>query len=536
MMASKTMISSKRGAGASLRGAPTILPMFLVLTLLLVQHQKNEAFQPVVLPPPSITRTGKSRLTRWWCSSSSSSSSRHLRPVSSVVVLRSSPSSSSSVPTAGATSQQQRSPSSPPPSSATSKPTSPLSDAAEWHKRRRMQMLEKYGDQIAPLERESSSESIGLPLLLLTNASLLGLAMASASLPIPVVVLLAIFPGSIFSLWQLQILHDVIHGSFLGKKGSSAQFFGGRTKLKRKQLQDRILFWGSMPSYFGYYLYLKFGHLTHHKNLGNPDHSLALLFDSSDSNFEDGDMLFVAHRMHLKGPIGPQIPVPFSSIGGEGGSDGEKKMFKMSISRSGFHFWKEGNAVWNATMFALSFMYERILLGFNDVVVSILGKNLFFPNKPHESFQKDCATYARCATFVRATLWLAFGWKSILFLYLSETLWSIPPHPACAMFVTNHGSVESADSDDGSTSCIPTSSTYAGQWYSILTLGTNFHCEHHDFPTIPFQELHQLRKIAPEFYKRESDDKLWSIMDRAFSHPQFYACLDAAILKEEITL
>jgi hypothetical protein len=110
-----------------------------------------------------------------------------------------------------------------------------------------------------------------------------------------------------------------------------------------------------------------------------------------------------------------------------------------------------------------------------------------------------------------------------LFL-LSETLWSIPPHPSSAMFVTNHGS-DGISSD----SCVPTSSTYSGEWYSILTLGTNYHMEHHDFPTIPLQALGDLRKIAPEFYRQGSSDPIYEILHNTFSSPQFYACMDAGL-------
>ena len=384
-----------------------------------------------------------------------------------------------------------------------------FSDAASWHRERRRQMLDRYGDQIAPLERDASSQKLALPLLILSNLSLLSLAIASGSLPVPMVVLLAAFPGSMFSLWQLQILHDVLHGS-LFQKGRKT-IYG----VKRRDLQDRVLFFGSMPSVFGYYLYLKYGHLTHHKNVGDPTHgSLSQLFDSNQADFEDGDVLFVAHRLKLKGDIGPRFQV----FG---------KELKMSISKSGFNAWKEGNAVWNAAMFACSFLFERAMLVVNDAIVALTGRNLFFPNKP-QSFHNDCAKYARCATLIRGMLWATVGWKSLLFLYLAETLWSIPPHPACAMFVTNHGSSINVDG-----SCVPTSSTYAGRWYSIFTLGTNYHCEHHDFPTIPLDKLGQLRTIAPEFYPSESNDDLLQIMRGAFAHPDYYACMDAGMLRTD---
>ena len=308
--------------------------------------------------------------------------------------------------------------------------------------------MQKYGDQIAPLER-ASSQTVGLPLLSFVNISLLCLSVGSGTLPVPAVVALAVFPGSVLSLWQLQLLHDVVHGSFFDK--GSGSVWG----VSRKEAQERLLFWGSMPSIFGYYLYLKYGHLSHHKNLGDPEKAtLEQLFDSAQADFEDGDVLFVAHRMKLKGNIGPKIPLP-------GG-----KELKLSISDSGFQQWREGNASWNAAVFAASFLFERYAVAFNDIFVAATGRNFYFPNKP-ESFHNDCASYARWALLVRGSLLATVGWKALLFLFLSETLWSIPPHPACAMFVTNHGSHMNEDGQ-----CVPTSSTYAGRWYEYFTLNT----------------------------------------------------------------
>jgi len=386
------------------------------------------------------------------------------------------------------------------------RPKSVFSPAAQWHKDRRRQMIQKYGDKIGPLERDSSSHALALSLLFLSNASLFALAVLSGSLHPTRVALLALFPGSIFSLWTLQILHDLLHGSLLKKR--QQKFLG----IKRKKMQDSLLFWGSMPSAFGYYLYLRYGHLTHHKALGDPQSaSLKKLFDSDQKDFEDGDVLFVAHRMKLQGEVGPRF-----TIGG--------KEIIMSISKTGFNAWKDGHPIRNALAFATSFMYERFMLIVNDLVVAITGRNYFFPNKPQQ-FHDECAKYCRCAVVVRGGLWAMAGWKSMLFLYLSETLWSIPPHPACAMFVTNHGS--NIDPDKGD--CTPSSSTYAGKWYSLLTLGTNYHCEHHDFPTIPLHRLGELRKIAPEFYPEGSRDNVFRIMRKTFAKPDFYACMDANI-------
>lgn len=115
-------------------------------------------------------------------------------------------------------------------------------NVSEWHRQRRREMMKLYGNEIAPLEREASSQAIGVPLLVATCASLWGLAIFSGGLAVWQVVLLAAFPGSILSLWQLQILHDVIHGSFF-PKGQSTVWGTPRNKL-----QDRVLFWASLPS------------------------------------------------------------------------------------------------------------------------------------------------------------------------------------------------------------------------------------------------------------------------------------------------
>jgi hypothetical protein len=344
--------------------------------------------------------------------------------------------------------------------SSTSTSTNKFSTAAQWHRERRKAMIDKYGDKILPLERDASSQYVGLPLLAITNLSLLSLSLYSGinDLPVSEIFVLSIFPGSMLSLWQLQILHDCLHGSLFEKKKKkqAAQIVNkteqqqqnqpdtsssssGKNNISinsRKQLQDNILFWGSMPSIFGYYLYLKYGHLTHHTNVGDPDKaSLAKLFDSDQSNFEDGDVLFVSHRMKLKGEIGPTFQLPFFE-----GTPLPNEI-TMSISKSGFSQWKTltaaqpGNLPWNVVMFASSFLFERFMLLLNDFVVAIVGRNFFFPNKP-DSFHEECTGYARAASLLRGTLLLIGGWKSLLFLFLSETLWSIPPHPSSAMFVS----------------------------------------------------------------------------------------------------
>jgi Fatty acid desaturase len=392
-------------------------------------------------------------------------------------------------------------------------------------------MVGKYREQLVPLER-ASSLPVGLPLLVLVNGALAVMACQSSAWSLGQIAMLAAFPGAVLSLWQLQILHDVLHGCF---------------HLPHKW-EDRILRLGSLPSVFGYYLYLKFGHLTHHKSLGRGDAAnLKALFDSSRVDFEDGDVLFVAHRMEIGSEVGPTFRLP-------GGRD-----LTFSLSRAAFQLWKPDSPARNGLVFAASFLLERFMLCVNDVAVAITGTNAFFPNKP-EAFHRECANQARLSTAFRFALAgcaeaavAGSWWKPLLFLFLCETLWSVPPHPCSAMFLTNHPSAEGdgggggsdgADSPSSLSSCIPSQSTYTGAWYSVLTLGTNYHVEHHDFPTIPFHLLHRLQRVAPEFYRaapgttssgesstkvsRERDN-IWTLMRNALSRPSVYACLNQEI-------
>ena len=62
-----------------------------------------------------------------------------------------------------------------------------------------------------------------------------------------------------------------------------------------------------------------------------------------------------------------------------------------------------------------------------------------------------------------------------------------------------------------------------------MTLGTNYHVEHHDFPTIPLHVLWKLRFIAPEYYRGGEKDDVLKIMKTTFAKPEFYSCMNANI-------
>jgi len=318
--------------------------------------------------------------------------------------------------------------------------------------------------------------------------------------------------GGTLSLWQFALLHDVKHGT---------------AALPSKLSANDVLFAGSLPSLFGYYLYLRHGHLSHHKNFGTLP--LKALFDSEVSNFEDGDALFVAHRQSMPGDA-PDKQIGFlgkKDVGGLG----------ISISRTIYSlFWADPGdtsvsqrlaPLWNACVYSFSMTFERAALVVGGgYAVALTGRNYFFPNKP-QSFHDNASMYARASLLLQLALLAAVGPGAIVYLFWAEVGWQLPIHPASAMFVSNHPSLD-AKGATGVHGCQPTASVYLGEWYDWLCCFSNFHVEHHDFPDVPAFRLRKLRDRAATFYSSEAlhgcEDGWWETMRRTFVRRDFYAC------------
>ena len=158
--------------------------------------------------------------------------------------------------------------------------------------------------------------------------------------------------------------------------------------------------------------------------------------------------------------------------------------------------------------------------------MALAGRNAFFPRKP-DAFHATAADHARASAALQLALVLAAGGPgALLWLYLAEVGWQLPLHPASAMFVSNHPSLEAKEGVGG---CQPTSSIYwGGPAYDWLCCFSNYHTEHHDFPDVPAFRLRALRDAAPEFYGGDAlvgaRDGWVATMRRTFAARQFYAC------------
>ena len=88
-----------------------------------------------------------------------------------------------------------------------------------------------------------------------------------------------------------------------------------------------------------------------------------------------------------------------------------------------------------------------------------------------------------------AAVWYFFGWHAVAFLFIS--FWfSIGLHPVGARWVQEHYLTHNSEQETYS---------YYGK-LNFVAFNVGFHNEHHDFPSIPWNRLPQIKKTAPEYY------------------------------------
>ncbi|KAK4529971.1 hypothetical protein CCYA_CCYA03G0828 [Cyanidiococcus yangmingshanensis] len=85
-------------------------------------------------------------------------------------------------------------------------------------------------------------------------------------------------------------------------------------------------------------------------------------------------------------------------------------------------------------------------------------------------------------------VWRLGGWLSIVYLTLSS-IFSVGLHPLGARWIQEHYPT------------LPFQSTYSYYgWANRVAFNIGFHNEHHDLPSVPWNRLPQLKRLAPEYY------------------------------------
>jgi sphingolipid delta-4 desaturase len=110
----------------------------------------------------------------------------------------------------------------------------------------------------------------------------------------------------------------------------------------------------------------------------------------------------------------------------------------------------------------------------------------------------------RLTTF--ACLFAVAGWHALVYVWCSDLfLRGLLAHPYLAWWASQHhmGGFFSPNE------YVATGGVY-GSVYNLLNTNGAKHCEHHDFPQVPWHRLPSITRIAPEFYRHVSPERTWS--------------------------
>ena len=98
-----------------------------------------------------------------------------------------------------------------------------------------------------------------------------------------------------------------------------------------------------------------------------------------------------------------------------------------------------------------------------------------------------------------AAVWYLLGWHAVAFLLLSFSF-SVGLHPLGARWVQEHYLTHTEEQETYS---------YYGA-LNTVAFNVGFHNEHHDFPSVPWNKLPQIKKNAPGYYNNLYFHKSWT--------------------------
>jgi len=100
-----------------------------------------------------------------------------------------------------------------------------------------------------------------------------------------------------------------------------------------------------------------------------------------------------------------------------------------------------------------------------------------------------------------AGMWYAFGPKAIVYL-LASFFFSVGLHPLGARWIQEHYLTHDEEQETFS---------YYGV-LNVVAFNVGYHNEHHDFPSIPWNKLPQIKKTAPGYYDSLKSHKSWTVL------------------------
>jgi sphingolipid delta-4 desaturase len=120
-----------------------------------------------------------------------------------------------------------------------------------------------------------------------------------------------------------------------------------------------------------------------------------------------------------------------------------------------------------------------------------------------------------------AAIWIAFGPKAIAYLLLSF-FFSVGLHPLGARWIQEHYLTHDEQQETFS-------------YYGVLNavaFNVGYHNEHHDFPSIPWNKLPQIKKAAPTYYDGLYSHKSWTALFFRFLFDKEISLFSRIVRKE----
>ncbi|WP_086932597.1 fatty acid desaturase family protein [Agarilytica rhodophyticola] len=271
------------------------------------------------------------------------------------------------------------------------------------------------------------------------------------------IIIMAYIVGAFLCVYIFSNCHEICHNLV-------HPFFSNKTA------KNILLRFASLPDISsGNYFYYKWGHISHHRFLG--EHSIDEIIEGAYERPLDLDPITHLRNMYL------------------------------------FRNEKDGTPVYRFEKIRDNKWLRAIVL-FGMPVIDTLKLPMLVPSRIKLLIQmeksgrsteriKDALSQDFIVLLSFFIMYLIFGnFNFLLYLYASHLFYKGFMHPYLFLWVGIHKSGK--NDEDGYQ---PTSSIYA-KFSGFLSGGINYHIEHHDFPGIPRNQLRKVNKKIPQLYNK----------------------------------
>ncbi|RVT99860.1 fatty acid desaturase [Mucilaginibacter limnophilus] len=152
---------------------------------------------------------------------------------------------------------------------------------------------------------------------------------------------------------------------------------------------------------------------------------------------------------------------------------------------------------WEAKLINNSFLGKAIWLLFFPVFQLFRLSRL----REIQNFDKWIVANVSVQVIFTAAIWYFFGAPAVGYLFLSF-MFSVGLHPLGARWIQEHYLTHTEEQETYS---------YYGK-LNTVSFNVGFHNEHHDFPSIPWNRLPQIKKTAPAYYDTLHAHKSWTLL------------------------